>query len=168
MYQIAVFVHLICAMIWVGGMLFLALVVVPATRGMPPADRGALLTALGRRFRVVGWVVVFILIVTGIWVTHERGVTVHSITSGALFKSEFGKVLAAKVLVVGVMLAITLVHDLVVGPAMTRALSQSDAASAQEAVVLRKRTAMLARTSALLAVIVVALAVALVRGLPWG
>ena len=167
MYQIVVFIHLLAAIIWVGGMLFLGLVVVPATRGMPPADRGALLTALGRRFRVVGWVVVIVLIVTGIMNAHYRGVSIHSITSGALFKSEFGQVLAAKVVIVGIMLALSLVHDLVVGPAMARALSQSDAASAQEAIVLRRRTSLLARTSALLAIVVVALAVALVRGLPW-
>jgi len=166
MYQAVAFIHLLCAIIWVGGMLFLGLVVVPATRGMPPADRGALLSTLGRRFRYVGWVVVLILIVTGIMNAHYHGVTIHSVTSGGLFESDFGKILTAKVIVVGLMLALSLVHDLVVGPAMSRALLSSDAAAIEAAAVLRRRTAVLARVSALLAVVVVALAVLLVRGMP--
>jgi uncharacterized membrane protein len=35
MYQLSVFLHLLGAVIWIGGMLSLALVVVPVARGFP-------------------------------------------------------------------------------------------------------------------------------------
>jgi quercetin dioxygenase-like cupin family protein len=39
MYQLSVLVHILSAIIWVGGIFFLALVVVPVARRLPPADR---------------------------------------------------------------------------------------------------------------------------------
>ena len=56
LYHLSVFLHILSAIIWIGGMLFLALVVVPTTRGLPPSERAALFGAVGRRFRRVGWI----------------------------------------------------------------------------------------------------------------
>jgi uncharacterized membrane protein len=50
------FLHVAAAITWIGGMLFIALVVVPVTRGLEDvALRRRLVQATGRRFRVVGW-----------------------------------------------------------------------------------------------------------------
>ena len=51
LYQLSVFLHILSAIVWIGGMLFLPLVVVPATRGLPSAERAALFGVVGRRFR---------------------------------------------------------------------------------------------------------------------
>lgn len=167
MYHLSVLVHLISAMVWVGGMLFLALVVVPATRHLPPAERGQLFQRVGGAFRVVGWTCVGLLVLTGLIISGYRGVTWETLASGALLGQSFGQLLAAKVGLVVVMVLVTLYHDIVVGPASARALAEPATLPAATARAVRRQSAWLARASTLLALLVVALAVALVRGLPW-
>ena len=170
MYQLSILIHLLAATVWVGGMLFLALVAVPATRGLPPAERGALIGALGRRFRVVGWACVALLIVAGAVNTAYRGVTWETVASGRLLEGEFGRLLALKLTVVVAMVAVTTYHDFVVGPASLRLLERHagrDPAATAEVARLRRRASWLARLGTLLALLILALAVALVRGLPW-
>jgi putative copper resistance protein D len=54
-------------MVWIGGMLFIALVLVPVTRRLDdPALRARLVQQTGRRFRTVGWIALGVLIVTGL------------------------------------------------------------------------------------------------------
>ena len=49
-------VHVLSAITWVGGMLFIALVLVPVTRGLgDPGLRTRLVQAAGRRFRARRW-----------------------------------------------------------------------------------------------------------------
>jgi uncharacterized membrane protein len=66
--QLAVrFLHVLAAITWIGGMLFIALVLVPVTRGLEDAAlRRRLVQAAGRRFRVVGWVALAVLVATGL------------------------------------------------------------------------------------------------------
>ena len=59
--------HVLAVAVWLGGMLFIAFVVVPVTRGLPdPALRGRLVREMGRRFRTVAWAAVAVLIATGL------------------------------------------------------------------------------------------------------
>jgi putative copper resistance protein D len=167
MYQLSTLLHVLSAIDWVGGMLFLALVVVPVARKLQPAERGVLVGAIGRRFRVVGWACIALLIVTGVVNTSYRGVTWDSIASGRFVASDFGRLLAVKVGLVVVMIVLSAVHDFAIGPASTRALERKDADAAREAAALRRKASWLGRLNAVLALVVVALAVALVRGLPW-
>src|SRR5262245_52695366 len=108
-------------------MAFLALVVVPATRGMAPVERARLFETVGRRFRVVGWACVLVLVATGLVNLGYRGVTWEAALSGALWGTPFGQVLALKLAMVVAMVALGLVHDVALGPASARA----DAGSAQ-------------------------------------
>ncbi len=57
--------HLLGAVVWIGGMLFLGLVLTPTLRARPPAERAALLSAVGQRFAKIGWAALGILLVTG-------------------------------------------------------------------------------------------------------
>jgi hypothetical protein len=45
-YQLGVLVHVLSAIVWIGGMLFLALVGVPAIRGLAPDERARLFDAI--------------------------------------------------------------------------------------------------------------------------
>ena len=166
MYQLSVLIHVLAAMVWVGGMLFLALVVVPATRGMPPRERSALFQVVGYRFRTVGWVCIGLLLVTGVVNTAYRGVTWDSLFTAELWASDFGRVLGLKLGVVAVMLLLSLYHDFVLGPASVRAHTPGEARPSAEALALRTLASRLGRVTALLALVVVALAVILVRGVP--
>ena len=170
MYHLGVFVHIVSAIVWVGGAFFLALVVVPVARRLPPADRAALVAAVGSRFRVIGWTCLALLVASGLVNLHYRGVTWGSIASGTLLESTFGRLVAAKLALVVAMMAVSAIHDFVVGPASARAYAVAGAdpspAVRAEIANLRRRAAWLARVTALLALAIVAVAVALVRGLP--
>jgi uncharacterized membrane protein len=50
--------HVLGAIVWIGGMLFIALVLVPVVRRLEPLERARLVQAIGLRFRTVGWIVV--------------------------------------------------------------------------------------------------------------
>ncbi|MBI3967396.1 MAG: DUF4149 domain-containing protein [Chloroflexi bacterium] len=166
-YQLSIFVHVLSAIVWVGGMLFLALVAVPATRHLPPAERGALVGALGVRFRPIGWLCIGVLVATGLVNAAYRGVTLASLMDGRLFSSQLGWLLAIKVTLVAVMIALSAIHDFAVGPASVRAATATDAATAALRARLRRQASWLARVTTLLALVVVALGVLLGRGLPW-
>lgn len=160
LYQLSVFVHILSAIVWIGGMLFLALVIVPTTRGLPPAERTALFGAVGRRFRTVGWVCIGLLLVTGVVNTTYRGVTWENVLTTELWGSPFGRVLALKLGVVAIMLGLSIYHDFVIGPRSVRSVI------GPEALRLRRLASYIGRAEALLALLVVALAIMLVRGWP--
>jgi copper resistance protein D len=61
------FLHVLAAMIWIGGMLFVVLVLVPVVRGQAdPAMRARLFRETGVRFRTVGWAALLVLLATGL------------------------------------------------------------------------------------------------------
>ncbi|HEU4437873.1 MAG TPA: DUF4149 domain-containing protein, partial [Methylomirabilota bacterium] len=57
--------HVLAAITWIGGMLFIALVLVPITRRLEdPALRTRLVHEIGLRFRAVGWIALGVLLAT--------------------------------------------------------------------------------------------------------
>ena len=98
-------VHLLAAVVWAGSMIFFSLVVMPALRqGLPPSQRQGLIRIIGRRYRIVGWASVGVLLITGSLMAWNHGV---------VWNSGFGLVLSLKLVLVGVMLALTAFHDFV-------------------------------------------------------
>jgi uncharacterized membrane protein len=60
-------VHVLSAITWVGGMLFIALVLVPTARALDDATlRTRLMQESGYRFRTIGWIALGLLVVTGL------------------------------------------------------------------------------------------------------
>jgi uncharacterized membrane protein len=170
MYQWVVFLHLLAAIIWIGGMFFLALVLVPVLRGETQERRSALLGAAGVRFRTVGWVCLVTLLVTGVFNLKNRGFSWGTVFSGDVFTGtdRFGHILAGKLLLLGLVLAVSAFHDFRLGPASIQAARTRDTGGdPARAETLRRRASLLGRLNALLALMIVFLAVALVRGLPW-
>jgi copper resistance protein D len=154
LYHLSVYLHILSAIIWIGGMLFLALVVVPVTRGLPPPERAALFGAVGRRFRTVGWVCIGLLLVTGGVNSVYRGVTWNNLFTSELWGSPFGTTLALKSLLVALMLGLSAYHDFVIGPRSVRVAESGH--SGVESERLRRQASMIGRAEALLALIVVA------------
>lgn len=99
------YVHLLAVTTWVGGMLFIALVLVPVTRGLEdPAFRTRLVQVTGRRFRAVGWVALGVIVASGLGNLALR--------PELLWVSRFH----AKVALVVVALVLSAVHDFALGP----------------------------------------------------
>ena len=75
MHLFFVWLHILAAAIWIGGMVFLALVLVPVVRRPEYRDHAWRLVHLtGTRFRWVGWVCLGILAVSGFVNLDFRGI----------------------------------------------------------------------------------------------
>lgn len=160
LYLVTVGLHLLAAMVWLGGTFFLALVGAPVLRKVqPPSLRVQLFEALGVRFRRVGWAAIWVLLATGVAMMGFRGwLDLALLSSGAFWSSAAGRAFAVKLVAVTLMLALTAAHDFVLGPAAGRADPTTP-----EGARLRRRSALLARWGALLGLVVLGAAVALVR-----
>lgn len=161
LYFLNVTVHVFAALLWLGGMFFLAVVGAPVLRSVePPELRSLLFRRLGEQFRIVGWIAIAILLVTGTLNLHFLGILVPGVLGSADFwSSGYGHSLAWKLGGVTAMLIVQAVHDFRVGPAAARLTPGTP-----EALTTRRRAALLARLSALFGIIVVIAAVRLARG----
>ncbi len=153
MMEIVVWVHLLAAVSWIGGMIFLTLVLVPIFRREGfGSERGELFRTIARRFRIVVWGAVAVLLTSGPVLLHLRGLSIADPT-------EWPPVLSVKLRLVAILLALTLAHDLVVGPRMADIRTRSDSSHQ----VLRVISAWLPRLSLVLALVVLGTAVVLAR-----
>lgn len=100
-------VHLTCASIWVGGSLFLGIVLAPmlGTIAESPADRLTLMLRIGRRFNRIALPAFIILIITGIY--NSRALLLQP---DVLVDSEYGVILLIKIIFVIATLIIYVVH----------------------------------------------------------
>jgi copper resistance protein D len=165
LYLVSVWIHVMAATIWFGGLFFLMLVVVPWLRSGASGEPAMLLRGTAGRFRSVAWACFAILFVTGAFNLWMRGVTLASFADAGWLASPFGGVVVAKLVVFLVLIALSARHDFVVGPKAVAAIQQ--APQSPEAARLRREASLHGRVNALLALLLVALAVMIVRGRPW-
>ena len=160
-YHINVTIHVLAALLWLGGMFFLAAVGAPVLREVePPELRAQLFRRIGEQFRLVGWLAIVVLLVTGVLNLHFRGLlSAATLGSAQFWGSRYGTALAWKLGAVTAMLIVQAIHDFFTGPAASRAVPGSP-----EMFALRRRAALLARLSAVFGIIIVIAAVRLARG----
>ncbi|HET9949004.1 MAG TPA: DUF4149 domain-containing protein [Longimicrobiales bacterium] len=158
-YVATVAVHVLAALVWLGGMMFFA-VLAPVLRRVPDdATRAALFQAVGRRFRLVGWICVGVLLITGLEQLRLRGWWGSGFWNAeVIFGTSVGTRLSWKLGLVAAIVGVQAFHDFWIGPRAGRA-----APGSPEARALRARAALLARLSALLGVALVYAAVRLGR-----
>ncbi len=175
MYQAAVFIHLASAIIWVGGALFLALVLIPVLRrfapvpGQPPAGPALppdMLGTIARRFRVVSWICIVLLVATGLYVLPTR----YGIGFAEFFSQggHFVAVLQVKVVLVAVVIWLSVMHDFIIGPYTSRLIDEMQAGAEPPGFlpVLRKSVVWIARINVFLMIAIVVMAVTMTRGTP--
>ena len=164
-YLLSVWLHILAAVIWIGGMVFLALVLIPVTRQPEYRDVAvSFIRRTGVRFRWVGWGCLGLLLLSGTFNLAYRGFGWADLGSGRVFQGPFGRILEVKLVLVAVILLASAWHDFVIGPRAT-ALWQVNPAS-PKAGRARRQASWLGRINLLLALIVVALGMVLVRGGP--
>ena len=101
------FLHVLSAMVWVGGQLTLTALLLPVIRArLAAADRAAVMRQIGRRFGMFT-VTVFlpVQLSTGVLLAWHHGVTLASLTQPG-----YGRTLLAKLVVVALVLAASGVH----------------------------------------------------------
>lgn len=112
LYLINLYLHVVGATCWTGGMFFFALVVVPALKNHP--DRINILTKAGLRFRTYGWTVLALMIVTGLGNLYFKGIPFQI----RYFNScHYGKLLGIKIGLFLLLLAVNVFHDADAGKA---------------------------------------------------
>jgi putative copper resistance protein D len=106
-------VHLLAAIVWVGGTVALVFVAVPPVQRLQGPERATLLREFGRRWRPIGWSALGVAVVTGIFLAQRA----HAFDGAP---RDFDWVLAAKGLLVGLLVAGAYLHDFVLGPGLAR------------------------------------------------
>ena len=144
-------------------MVALAAVLVPVLRREERRELGvALLHEAALRLRVVGWIALALLAATGAFQVVYRLGSLAPLGDAAFWASPWGRVLAAKLALVAVILGVQVVHDFSVGPRATAlAREDPDAPAARRA---RRQASWIGRTSLVLSLAALALGVLLVRG----
>jgi putative copper export protein len=159
-YYGSVTLHVLAAMLWLGGMLFLAIVAAPVLRTMDAGTRRVVYDRVGTRFRAVGWICIAVLVATGLVNLRYRGFLTGAVLADpAFWASPFGRALAWKLVLVAVMLAASAAHDFWLGPAAGR-----HEPGTREAQRLNRSASWLARLNAAAGVALLVFAARLARG----
>jgi len=105
-YYISVWLHIVGGAFWIGGMLFLPLVLLPGIRNHP--DRSKLLMSTGLKFRFYGYIVLAMLLVTGL-----LNIYLRSISFSWIFftESRYGRLVSLKIILFICMLLASFIHD---------------------------------------------------------
>jgi uncharacterized membrane protein len=129
-------VHLLAAIVWVGGTIALVFVAVPPVQRLEGEARAQVLREFGRRWRPIGWSALGIAAVTGV-VLAQRA---HAFDGAP---RDFDWVLAAKGLLVGLLAAGAYLHDFVLGPGLARQVREERPPSLRPLLVAIGRTNLL-------------------------
>jgi copper resistance protein D len=162
MYHWAVFFHLILITFWLGGMLFTVGVLVPATRKKLRSLRGLLFTELGTRFSRISWVLFPFIILTGILALLGRGFSTETLLSAGFWQSSYGSILTIKLILFGIVLLISSLHDFWLGPKAAELIQHEP--DHPKTGKYRKASSWGGRINLLLGLLILYYAVSLVRG----
>lgn len=111
MYYICVGLHLLALSFWLGHMFVWSLVVGPAVKRLEPRATAELLREASLFRGGLGWPALAVLIPTGLYMLHYRGIELSQLLSGEAFLGTQGVVLAVKLACVAGMM----VYQAVVG-----------------------------------------------------
>lgn len=164
LYLLSVSVHVLAAIVWVGSNLVLAIAVVPHLR--EPSLRGpvlALLRAAGPRLSRIGWTSLALLLGTGLYNLHVRGLlTAAALTTATA--TAVGVASLVKLVGIAVIVLLNAMHDLVWGPAAAEAMERDPRGTAPETARLRTLARVAGRWGTLISLVLVLAGVVIVRG----
>ncbi len=120
LYYTSVFFHVVSAAFWVGGMLFLPLVILPGIKNNP--DKVSILYNTGLKFRFYGWFAMSILVITGILNMYLRGIP---LTLQALTENTYGELVTYKLFLFVGIIAVSGFHDLMMGKKTIEEMKQN-------------------------------------------
>jgi len=106
------FLHLLATVTWIGGVIYADLVLMPSLSAIDGPQQAKLMGVVGKRFTILAWLSVIILLVTGLLKT----------ASGMLFdfSTGFGTILAVKHIVFLAMIVVGLLITFSVVPKLNK------------------------------------------------
>ncbi len=116
--KVALFIHVISAVFWIGGMLFITLVIAPFLSTIPDREeKSRIYQFVGKKYRFLGWIAIILLLVTGPTVLYLiYGVAPQRMFSSPFHTSPLGTALSVKLSFVILIVISSLVHDFWLGP----------------------------------------------------
>lgn len=111
LYLVCVALHLLALSVWLGHMFVWSLVIGPATKRLEDQATAGQLREAGLSRGGLGWPALAILVPTGLYMLHYRGLGIGTLVSGAAFRGSLGTVLAVKLAFVAAMI----VYQAVIG-----------------------------------------------------
>ena len=109
-YLASVWLHVMAAMTWVGGMVTFVVMVLPFFRGQPESTRVAFLNWFGPRFETVSWICLATLVMTGTFNLWARGVQPGDFVRSEWRATSFGQLLQWKLALVLLVTALSVTH----------------------------------------------------------
>ena len=165
MYFLSVWLHILAAAVWVGGLIYTAAVAVPFALTHEVTERQRILRGLARRFRWIGWGSIGVLFITGLGNLTLRlsPIKFSQILNGDVFNPQKVEQLIAiwlpwKLMLVIVMIGLMAFHDITSIQAAKRHQGSPESAPGDR---MGSRAAALAT---LVAILVLYVSVRLVRG----
>lgn len=146
-------IHLLAAITWVGGTIFVAVVLTPLLRReLPRQERMKLVSMVGRRFNTVGWIALSVLLTTGLYNSWLR----LRVFEG-LYTSTYGYILLAKLILVAIVVALTWHHSYRLAPKLEQ-MAAAETEPGEEALRVQGRLIRVSAVHLLLNIAIVFLA----------
>lgn len=163
MYHVSVYLHILSAIFWIGGMLFTAAVLVPASRDRLLADRrGAFFKLVGEKFSRISWLLFLVLVITGLANLTGRGISLEQLLDAGFWSSYFGSRLRIKLFLFAGVLAVSGIHDFYAGPKATSLMEEGG--DERQTRRFRRLSSWLGRINLLLGLLILYYAIRLTRG----
>jgi len=144
------FLHLLATAIWLGGAIFIKLVLNPSLLEIDPQQRGRLMGTAAKRFSITAWISIIVLIITGLMKT----------PSDMIFNvsSDMGIILTIKhIFILGVIL-IGLIIAFKIVPSMRNASPKPGERPTEEYIKHNTRLENYSLTSTILGILIILLA----------
>lgn len=165
LYILSVWLHVLAAITWVGGMIFLVIVLVPTIKQPDFREQAMLIVQVsGQKFKTVGWACLITLVLTGTTNIFLRGLG-PSLATREFWGTSLGILLSIKLTLVASIITLSAIHDFVIGPKAVAAWKVDPLGT--NTIRLRAAASWMGRANFLLSLLVVTLAIMLFRGTPW-
>lgn len=140
------FLHLLATSIWIGGAIYIHLILLPSLRRIDPQQSGKLQGIVAKKFSLVAWTCIIVLLITGYLKTPD----------GMLFdtSSEFGMILMIKHVFIAGVIVVGLIIALYVVPNMSKAAPKPGEQPSPEFFKHRKRLQFLAMVNLIFGVLI--------------
>ncbi|MGQ0695110.1 MAG: DUF4149 domain-containing protein [Nitrospiraceae bacterium] len=153
----AVSLHILAAITWIGGMTFLSFVLAPLVRkGSATPEFMAIFLSAARRFRIVVWLAMGVLLATGLILLSQRHIDFMN-------PATWSPIVTLKLGLVALLILLTLLHDLALGPWVSEISTIPESARTRREHNLVWTARWLPRLSLLIALAVILVALVLAR-----
>jgi uncharacterized membrane protein len=140
------FLHLLATVAWIGGAIYMNLVLMPALNAIEPPARGKLMGAVSKRFTILAWSSIVVILITGYLKT----------PTGMLFNTTetYGITLTVKHVLVLTMVVLAFLIMVVVVPKVNALAPKAGEKPSSEFIQAQKLLPRLSVTATLLGIVV--------------